>query len=42
MAVASLPLSGLMIHAAGAGFAVTAAAGLALACVGGWILTRPS
>ena len=42
VAVASLPLSGLMIHAAGAGFAVTAAAGLALACVGGWILTRPS
>lgn len=42
VAVASLPLSGLMIHAAGAGLAVTIAAGLALACTGGWILTRPS
>lgn len=42
VAVASLPLSGLMIHGAGAGLAVTIAAGLALACVGGWILTRPS
>lgn len=42
VAVASLPLSGLMIHAAGAGLAVTIAAGLTLACAGGWILTRPS
>lgn len=42
VALGSLPLSGLMMHAAGAGLAVTAAAGLALACVGGWILTRPS
>ncbi len=42
VAVASLPLSGLLVHASGAGLAVTAAAGLVLACAGGWILTRPS
>ncbi|WP_305760444.1 YbaN family protein [Brevundimonas sp.] len=42
VAVASLPLSGLLVHASGAGLAVTAAVGVALACVGGWILTRPS
>jgi len=42
VAVASLPFSGLMIHAAGAGLAVTVAAALGLAVVGGWILTRPS
>ncbi|MDI6625954.1 MAG: DUF454 domain-containing protein, partial [Brevundimonas sp.] len=42
VAVVSLPLSGLLVHAAGAGLAVTAVAGLVLACVGGWILTRPS
>lgn len=42
VAVASLPLSGLLIHASGAGLAVTAAVGVGLACAGGWILTRPS
>ncbi|MDZ4112390.1 MAG: YbaN family protein [Brevundimonas sp.] len=42
VAVASLPASGVLVHAAGAGLAVTAAVGVALACVGGWILTRPS
>lgn len=42
IAVASLPLSGLMIHAAGAGLAVTLAAAAVLTCVGGWILSRPS
>lgn len=42
VAVASLPASGFLVHAAGAGLAVTAAVGVALACVGGWILTRPS
>lgn len=42
VAVASLPLSGLMIHAAGAGLAVTLAAAAVLTCVGGWILSRPS
>jgi hypothetical protein len=40
--VVSLPLSGLMIHAVGAGLAVTLAAAAALTCVGGWILSRPS
>ena len=38
----SLPVSGLMVHAAGAGLAVTAVVGVVLACVGGWILSRPS
>lgn len=42
VAVASLPLSGLMIHAVGAGLAVTLAAAAVLTCVGGWILSRPS
>lgn len=42
VAVASLPASGLLVHAAGAGLAVTIAVGVGLACVGGWILTRPS
>ncbi|MBW8305009.1 MAG: YbaN family protein [Brevundimonas sp.] len=42
VAVASLPASGFLVHAAGAGLAVTATVGVALACVGGWILTRPS
>lgn len=42
VAAVSLPASGLLVHAAGAGLAVTAAVGLVLACVGGWILTRPS
>ena len=42
VAVASLPASGFLVHAAGAGLAVTAAVGVELACVGGWILTRPS
>ena len=42
VAVVSLPLSGLLVHAAGAGLVVTAAVGIALTCVGGWILTRPS
>lgn len=42
VAVASLPVSGLMVHAAGAGLMATAAVGLVLAGVGGWILTRPS
>jgi uncharacterized membrane protein YbaN (DUF454 family) len=38
----SLPASVLLVHSAGAGLAVTAAVGIALACVGGWILSRPS
>lgn len=38
----SLPLSVLLVHSAGAGLAVTAAVGIALAGVGGWILSRPS
>ena len=38
----SLPLSVLLVHSAGAGLAVTAAVAAALACVGGWILSRPS
>lgn len=42
VAVASLPVSTMMVHAAGLGLGVTVAAGLALACVAGWILTRPS
>lgn len=42
VAVVSLPASGLLVHAAGAGPAVTAVVGVGLACVGGWILTRPS
>jgi uncharacterized membrane protein YbaN (DUF454 family) len=42
VAVVSLPLSGLMIQAVGAGLAVTLAAAAALTCVGGWILSRPS
>ncbi|HYD27059.1 YbaN family protein [Brevundimonas sp.] len=42
VAVASLPASTAMVHAAGLGLGVTVAAGLVLACVGGWILTRPS
>lgn len=42
VAVASLPFSGLMIHAAGAGIAVTLGAAAVLTCVGGWILSRPS
>lgn len=41
-AVASLPISTLSLHAAGAGLAVTVAAGAVLACVGVWIVTRPS
>ena len=41
-AAVSLPVSGLLVHASGAGLAATAAAGLLLACVGGWVLTRPS
>lgn len=42
VAAVSLPVSGLLVHAAGAGLAVTAVVGVGLACVGGWILTRPS
>ncbi|MDI1328097.1 MAG: YbaN family protein [Brevundimonas sp.] len=42
VAAVSLPISGVLVHASGAGLAVTATAGVALACVGGWILTRPS
>lgn len=42
VAAVSLPVSGLLVHAAGAGLAVTALVGVGLACVGGWILTRPS
>jgi uncharacterized membrane protein YbaN (DUF454 family) len=42
VAVASLPLSVLLVHSAGADLAVTAAVGIALAGVGGWILSRPS
>lgn len=42
LAVASLPISGLLVHASGAGLAITAAVAVGLACVGGWILTRPS
>lgn len=41
-ALTSLPLSGLLVHASGASLAVTATVGVALACVGGWVLTRPS
>lgn len=41
-AAVSLPLSGLLVHASGAGLAVTATVAVGLACVGGWILTRPS
>lgn len=42
VAAASLPASVAMVHAAGAGLGLTVAVGLGLACVGGWILTRPS
>ena len=42
VAAVSLPVSGLLVHASGAGLAATAAAGLVLACIGGWVLTRPS
>ncbi len=42
VAVASLPASVGMVHLAGAGLGLTFAIGLFLACVGGWILTRPS
>lgn len=42
VAAVSLPVSGLLVHASGAGLGVTAGVGIALACVGGWILTRPS
>lgn len=42
VAAVSLPVSGLLVHASGAGLAATATAGFALACAGGWILTRPS
>lgn len=42
IAAVSLPVSGLLVHASGAGLVVTATVGVALACVGGWILTRPS
>ncbi|HWQ87098.1 YbaN family protein [Brevundimonas sp.] len=41
-AAVSLPLSGFLVHASGAGLAVTATVAVGLACVGGWILTRPS
>lgn len=41
-AVASLPISTLSLHAAGAGLAATVAVGAVLACVGVWIVTRPS
>lgn len=42
VAAVSLPASVAVVHAAGAGPGLTAAVGLGLACVGGWILTRPS
>ncbi|MBI2260754.1 MAG: YbaN family protein [Caulobacterales bacterium] len=42
VAAVSLPVSGLLVHASGAGLPATVAAGLVLVCVGGWILTRPS
>lgn len=42
VAAVSLPVSGLLVHAAGAGIAVTASVGVVLVCVGGWIVTRPS
>lgn len=42
VAVVSLPVSALMVHVSGVGPAATAAVGLALACTGAWILTRPS
>lgn len=42
LAAVSLPVSGLLVHAAGAGLAVTGAVSVLLACVGAWILTRPS
>ena len=41
-AAASLPLSGFLVYASGAGLAATAAAGLMFVCVGGWVLSRPS
>ena len=42
VAAVSLPASVVMASAAGAGPGLTVAVGLFLACVGGWILTRPS
>lgn len=42
VAVASLPVSGLMVHAAGAGLPLTGAVAVLLLCVGAWILSRPS
>ena len=42
VAVASLPASALLVHAAGAGLVVTAGVGVALAGIGLWVLTRPS
>lgn len=42
VAAISLPVSGLMVHAAGAGPGVTVVVGVVLACAGGWILSRPS
>lgn len=41
-ALASLPVSTVLVHAAGAGTGVTAGVGVALAGVGAWIVTRPS
>lgn len=42
VAAISLPVSGMMVHAAGAGLVITAVVGVGLACVGGWVLSRPS
>ena len=42
VAAVSLPASVAMVHVAGAGLGLTVAVGLGLACIGGWILTRPS
>lgn len=42
VAAVSLPLSGMLVHASGAGLIVTAMVGVGLVCAGGWILTRPS
>lgn len=42
LAVAGLPVSGVAVHAAGAGLPLTAAIAVLLLGVGAWILTRPS
>lgn len=42
VAAVSLPLSGMLVHASGAGPIITAMVGVGLACAGGWILSRPS